>query len=426
MTVPLRFRQVNDYAWAHRFLSGFPNFHEANYGQGVVRGTFLLGGDVAEWRDIRAADLGNPPPDDVGARFRATNDWAARNGYVSGFPNFHQANYGAGTVYGSILIRRGGAEWRDVPAAQLGNPPAGDVPARFRATNDWAVRNGFAAGFPNFHQANYGAGIVYGTILFRPGSIQWRDVFAYVTDIYSRFRFDPAITAAQRQRLFERHSFALTRHASCGNLTPSERANLLSAYGREIWHGINTDPSANASAQVGGSQIWVNFTNLFPQNDNEVAQTLIHEMMHCAGYSHPVRRDPPNPTPDVPGDNGPYYGTPPLRSEFCIAGFQSDRTLALGQDTISAARPRACTPDGDVFTVASEVSPSIQHFSDRPEDEGPAEGYATEAAAEGAGDGHPAEMPSPRAASAAPGDGEPLRVRVRELARQLEQLTDPG
>src|SRR3712207_520333 len=81
VTVPLRFRQVNDYAWAHRFLSGFPNFHEANYGQGVVRGTFLLGGDVAEWRDIRAADLGNPPPDDVGARFRATNDWAARNGY---------------------------------------------------------------------------------------------------------------------------------------------------------------------------------------------------------------------------------------------------------------------------------------------------------------------------------------------------------
>ena len=98
MTVPLRFRQVNDYAWAHRFLSGFPNFHEANYGQGVVRGTFLLGTDVAEWRDIRAADLGNPPAHDIGARFRASNDWAHRNGYLSGFPNFHQANYGQGTV----------------------------------------------------------------------------------------------------------------------------------------------------------------------------------------------------------------------------------------------------------------------------------------------------------------------------------------
>lgn len=84
---------------------------------------------------------------------------------------------------------------------------------------------------------------------------------------------------------------------------------------------------------VGGSTVNVNFGNLFPQGDTEISQTLIHEMMHCAGFSHPVRRVPPDgmscaaPDPavfDCPGDNGQYYGTPALRAEFCIAGAQSD------------------------------------------------------------------------------------------------------
>jgi hypothetical protein len=40
-----RFREVNDYA-------GFPNFHEADYGKGMVYGTILLRDTEAEWRDV--------------------------------------------------------------------------------------------------------------------------------------------------------------------------------------------------------------------------------------------------------------------------------------------------------------------------------------------------------------------------------------
>lgn len=363
--VSRRFREANDYAWAHRFLSGFPNFHEADYGLGVVYGTMLLGSDVAEWQDVPLSALGNPNLNDVGARFRATNDWAHRNGFLSGYPNFHHADYGRGIVCGTVLIKKGAGEWRDVPARELGHPAPGDVGARFRATNDWAVRNGFTAGFPNFHQADYGHGTVYGTILFRPGRVQWRDVFASVLRIFSNFTFEAAVTAEQRRRLLERHSAALARAATCGNITAAERADLRRAYSRRIRHGINTDPGANASAVPGGDDIWVNFTNLFPQNDNEVAQTLVHEMMHCAGYTHPVRRDPPHPTPDVPGDGGPYYGTPPLRSEFCIAGSQSD---ALRETAAVAARPRACVEVDGRFVVVSETSPSLEHFTEVPQD----------------------------------------------------------
>jgi hypothetical protein len=279
--------------------------------------------------------LGNPPGDDVGARFRATSDYATRNGFVGGFPNFHQANYGRGLVYGTFLFSADAAEWRDVPAAELGYPPGNDVGARFRATNDYANRHGFAGGFPNFYQADYGQGLVYGTLLIRHEAVEWRDVLADALGIFTNFTFDPAITGGQRDTLLERHVFAINRSCGCSNLKALERADLMKAYRKAIWHGINTNPKENASSTVGGNWIRVNFNVLFPQGQNEIAQTLIHEMMHCAGYAHPDRRDPdptlgqscsaPNTALfDCPFDGGPYYSTAVLQAEICIAGNQSD------------------------------------------------------------------------------------------------------
>ncbi|NEZ54981.1 hypothetical protein [Adonisia turfae] len=167
-----RFRAVSDLVGTLGYGAGFPNFHEANHGNGVVYGTILIKANYVEWRDIPAADLGNPG--DIGARFRAVNDWAGKNSYKAGFPNFHQADYGNGVVYGTFLLKDNATEWRDIPAADLGNP--GDIGARFRAVNDWAVKNGYRGGFPNFHQADYGNGVVYGTILIKHEAADWRDI----------------------------------------------------------------------------------------------------------------------------------------------------------------------------------------------------------------------------------------------------------
>jgi hypothetical protein len=88
---------------------------------------------------------------------------------------------------------------------------------------------------------------------------------------------------------------------------------------------------------------------VIPQGANEIAQTLVHVMMHCAGFTHPARRDPPAgmscaaPNPalfDCPFDNGQYYGTPPLRSELCIAGNQSDVSRIMEK-----ARDETCVID---------------------------------------------------------------------------------
>ena len=156
--------------------------------------------------------------------------------------------------------------------------------------------------------------------------------------IGANYSFDNAITAGQRATILERQRFAFSRIAGCGavsTLMDTELAALAAAYRRPIRYGINNNPNANASAFINGNQVFVNFGNLFPEGHDEIAQTLIHEMMHCAGYRHPNRRDPdttlgqscatPNPALfDCPFDNGVYYGTQPLQAELCIAGDQSD------------------------------------------------------------------------------------------------------
>src|SRR5688500_12589672 len=98
-------------------------------------------------------------------RFRQVADYASVHGFIGGFPNFHEADYGCGPVFGTVLVRPGGGHWSDVRASDLGNPPGSDWAARFRATSDYASRNGFVGGFPNFYEGNYGQGVVYGTVL---------------------------------------------------------------------------------------------------------------------------------------------------------------------------------------------------------------------------------------------------------------------
>ena len=161
------------------------------------------------------------------------------------------------------------------------------------------------------------------------------------TTIGANYLFDNAITAGQRDKILERQLFAFSTIAGCGAISTLGNAELnalAATYRRPIRYGINTNPKANASAFVNRNLVFVNFAKLFPQGDDEIAQTLIHEMMHCAGYSHPNRRDPdsslgqdcssPDPANfDCPFDNGPYYGSPPLQAELCIAGDQSDLIL---------------------------------------------------------------------------------------------------
>jgi hypothetical protein len=171
----------------------------------------------------------------------------------------------------------------------------------------------------------------------------------YDSGLLSNFTFDSGITPSQKATLLERHTWAYYRAGLCSNISAEEKGRVRRAYRKPISHSVSTDPAVNASAFVGGQSLSVNFTNLFPLGDNEIAQTLLHEMMHCAGYTHPVRIDPPAPDADVPFDGGKYYGTPPLRAELCIAGQQSDSaTIHLMLAPRTDTKQRACPVTGEL------------------------------------------------------------------------------
>jgi hypothetical protein len=180
-----RFRDAHDYARALRFHTGWPNFHQADYGNGTVYGTHLLPATTVDVRDVPRSTYGVPSRDDVPAMFRAADVYATQNGYAAGVPSFHQADYGAGMVYGTYLVKPGKVDFRDVPATTLGVSDRRDVPAMMRAAANYASNNGYAAAFPTFHEANYGQGKVFGLKLFRQGNVAWRDVPADLLSKYS-------------------------------------------------------------------------------------------------------------------------------------------------------------------------------------------------------------------------------------------------
>jgi hypothetical protein len=170
------FRHRADLAAKEGFAGAFPNFHEAQYGPNIVGGTIFLKHGMVDWRDIPHIWLGSVPLQDFGARMRATQQLATALGYVGGYPNFHHANYGSGIVCGTMFLPNEIAEWRDVPWTELGSPPLDNIRARMTSANDYAYRNGYLGGFPTFFQTNYGKGIVCGIILIKKEAGEWRDV----------------------------------------------------------------------------------------------------------------------------------------------------------------------------------------------------------------------------------------------------------
>lgn len=170
------FRIRAKYATDHGFAAGFPNFYQATYNGTIVGGSIFLDASVAEWRDVSLVELGNPGLNDFGGRMRATNAYATKHGYVGGFPTFFHADYGKGIVCGTVLLKGPSVVWRDVPIVALENASLDDVGHRFRATQDYAKAHGFEGGFPNMFHASYELGLVCGTLLLRAPAATWRDI----------------------------------------------------------------------------------------------------------------------------------------------------------------------------------------------------------------------------------------------------------
>jgi hypothetical protein len=157
------------------FIGAFPTFQESVSGRDHLGGTILIRPAGGEFHNVSLAKLGNVSLTDFVGRIRAANKWAATQvvqtgikvggggifepQYAGAFPTFFHANDATGIGCGTIAIKAEAAESRDVPKSQLNNVAEGDFEGRFRATQDYARKNGFVGGFPTFID---GPGLVLG------------------------------------------------------------------------------------------------------------------------------------------------------------------------------------------------------------------------------------------------------------------------
>ncbi|MFI7481401.1 trypsin-like serine protease [Kocuria sp. M1R5S2] len=113
--------------------------------------------------------------------FRTRAVKVAEKGFATGFPNFYFARYGLDHVGGTIMLRPGGVQWHTPPQAELGIPDTalGDFGERMRAVARYASAHGSPGGFPAFFDGDYGDGLRLGTYLLTPRAAEWRDVSLY-------------------------------------------------------------------------------------------------------------------------------------------------------------------------------------------------------------------------------------------------------
>src|SRR5262249_54772587 len=144
---------------------GFPTYHDHNYGVGSFYGTILFNQGSAEYKEIPANELGEIESSED--RMRAVNLWAALHHYVGGFPTFHEATKNGAKVYGAVLLKDDVAEFRDVSSNALANEQF--MFQRMRGAHDWATQNHqYLSGFPTMHPKD--GGPVVGTILIKGNS----------------------------------------------------------------------------------------------------------------------------------------------------------------------------------------------------------------------------------------------------------------
>ncbi len=93
---------------------------------------------------------------------RKVNDWGYNQGHPSGWPTFEQRTGAGGREYNVALIKpnTNAVFWRDVPASAMGYPNPNDFRVRMTKAQNYAPTQGAVHGYPNFHQADYGSGVV--------------------------------------------------------------------------------------------------------------------------------------------------------------------------------------------------------------------------------------------------------------------------
>ncbi len=165
-----------------------------------------------------------------------------------------------------------------------------------------------------------------------------------IQTIGENFIFDNAsISPQEKAQLLTAHRIAYFKIASCNSLQSDEKSRLFHTYTLPIRHYKLIGGTDFGLADAASKEIYVNLDALNNEAWNELPQTLIHEMMHCAGFTHPSKSDLEK-----------YYDSPPLQAELCIAGLQSDSAEAESVRSLQTE----CVNENGKFKIIRESEPT--------------------------------------------------------------------
>ena len=275
---------------------------------------------------------------------RQAQIYANQSGYESGYLTHEYSHLKSGVVF----LRPGYSERTSVSFGELSGSRSSIWLALNKKTREFVAENkdkylkAFPLGVSESEDENR-----LGLLLIKSNAGVRERVQSFKFVHLTEFDYDFENIGADRVSQIMQHlAVIVTRIETCKVLEREEKDRLMEAFLRRIRITISNDPTANASVPFGQNVIQINFANLWDAGDDEIRQTLIHEMMHIAGYCHPIRcdsieecrsncslvRDPRCPPEDenldcnrvdTPLQGGPYYNSAPLRAELCIAGGQS-------------------------------------------------------------------------------------------------------
>ena len=111
---------------------------------------------------------------EVAKRFCKINRYARNNGFVGGFPIFHEAWFNGNPVIGAYFLNERSAECRTTSKDFL-KDAVSDIDL-MSAVNDVGVCFGFSMGFPTYHKVDTECGVQFESVFLLPGCSEYREV----------------------------------------------------------------------------------------------------------------------------------------------------------------------------------------------------------------------------------------------------------
>lgn len=156
-----RIKASNSYARKNGFAGGFPTFYEkpsilksiTEFDGDLAARSFSSAGTAGVGMKTNAADIVNYIiPNSIEPQ-RLFGEILSDRSVMVGMDKLAPAV--SSIVCATVLIKTELAELRYIKLSDLGNPRINDINARFNATHNYAISNGFVGGFPTFFDQNF-------------------------------------------------------------------------------------------------------------------------------------------------------------------------------------------------------------------------------------------------------------------------------